>query len=389
LLSDATLNYAESLTPALLGVDALCRRPGGDDDGLVVVNMSQRHHALPMAGFAEARGRLIELREAASVLPEPDRREYYRQVCDSTIALLDWRERGLPFEEQIRRFLHLPAEPAAEAELERLRTDMRVLLSGLGYDGDLAAQCASWERRHRVPSEEVIATVEALLDEAWDRTMAVLPIPVSRSDGMRVAGVHGTHFNARCDYIARTVELNLDPVLTGPSLKHLVVHECYPGHYVQFKLREHSYMEGTAGADGLLSLVNSASSSVFEGIADHGLRMLRWVQDDDDRIAACLTRYRAGIGTGAAWRLHVLGWLQDQVAEWLRANCLFGGEGWIQNRMQFIAAPQRSVLIWSYWAGEPAVEAAWDVVPAGRRHEFLRFLYGRMHSVRSVGMFSV
>lgn len=389
MLSDATLAYAESLTPALLGVDALCRSSGGEgDDGLVVVNMSHRHHALAMADYAEARAQFVDLRQGASVLPEPDRRVYYRQVCDSTIALLDWHERGLPLEEQIGRFLHLPAEPAREDDLDRLRTAMRELLSGLGYAGDLAAQCASWEQRHRVPPEEVQATVEALLDAAWDRTESLLPIPAPRSDGMRVVGVRGTHFNARCDYMARTVELNLDPVLTGPALKHLVVHECYPGHYVQFKLREHWYAEGTACADGLLSLVNSASSAVFEGIADSGLRLLQWVQDDDDRITDCMTRYRAGIGIGAAWRLHALGWPPDQVADWLRSNSLVGGDGWVQNRMRFIVAPQRSVLIWSYWAGEPAVEAAWAGVPASRRDEFLRFLYGRMHSNRSVGMFN-
>ncbi len=372
MLSDATLAYAESLTPALLSVDAICRISGGeDDDGLVAVNMSHVHHALPMADYAEARAQFVELRERAQALPEQDRRVYYRQVCDSTIALLDWRERGLPFEEQVGRFLHLPAQPAGEADLDRLRTAMRDLLSGLGYSGDLATQCASWEQRHRVPPDEVQATVGALLDEAWDRTEAVLPIPAPRSDGMRVLAVRGTHFNARCDYMARTVELNIDPVLTGPALKHLVVHECYPGHYVQFKLREHWYREGTAGADGLLSIVNSASSSVFEGIADHGLRLIQWIKDDDDRLNAYMGRYRAGIGTGAAWRLHALGWAPGQVVDWLRANTLVGGEGWVQNRMQFIAAPQRSALIWSYWAGEPSVESAWDSVPSGQEKRVL------------------
>jgi hypothetical protein len=388
VLTDATLAYAESLTPALLGVDALCRKPGGEgDDGLVVVDMSRTDRALPLANFTEARAQFVELRDGASALPEPDRRLYYRQLCDSTIALLEWREHGLSFEEQISRFLHLPAEPAGDADLDRLRGAMRELLSGLGYAGDLAAQCAAWEQRHRVPPEEVELVVRAILDEAWDRTCAMLPIPAPKSDGMRVVGVRGAHCNARCDLMSRTVELNIDPVLTGPALKHLVAHECYPVHYVQFKLREQWYEEGTAAADGLLSLVNSASSSVFEGIADHGLRRLHWILDDDDRFTALMTRYRAGIGTAAAWRLHTLGWSAGQVADWLRANSLVGGEGWVQNRMQFIAAPQRSALIWSYWAGEPAVEAAWDVLPPGRQHEFLRYLYGRMHSIQSVAMF--
>jgi hypothetical protein len=55
--------------------------------------------------------------------------------------------------------------------------------------------------------------------------------------------------------------------------------------------------------------------------------------------------------------------------------------------MRFIAAPSRAVLIWSYWWGEPLVAFAWDCVPDARRPEFLRFLYGRMHSPASVAMF--
>ena len=204
---------------------------------------------------------------------------------------------------------------------------------------------------------------------------------------MRVAAVTGVPYNARCDYLNRTIELNVEPVLTRPSLKHLAVHEGYPGHYVQFKLRETMYREGTAAADVLLSVVNTASSSVFEGIADAGMEMLSWMETDDDHVQASINRHRAGIGTVAAWQLHALNRPESEVRDWLHSNCLTGGEGWVANRMQFIAAPSRAVLIWSYWHGEPHVAAAWRRVPKEQRPEFLRFLYGRMHSTATVGMF--
>ncbi len=159
------------------------------------------------------------------------------------------------------------------------------------------------------PPDEVEGVLAGLLDEAWDRTEeALLEIPAQKADGMRVAPVSGVAFNARCDYLGRTIELNIDPTLTRPGLKHLAVHEGYPGHYVQFKLRETLYREGAAPADVLLSVVNTASSSVFEGIADAGMEMMDWIDSDDDRVLALLNRHRAGIGTGAAWRLHALGW---------------------------------------------------------------------------------
>jgi len=391
-LSDTTLAYGEDMARALLGVDALYRAlapQGEQDDGLVVVNMAPDHQPERFATYADARARLAELARRAEALPEPDRRVYYRQLCDSTLALAEWREHGLSFTDQLSRFLHVPARPVSDEELDALRGEMRALLTSMGYDGDLAAQCAAWEGRTRVPRDEVAGVLDELLVEAWDRTAARMDLPAPRADGMRVSTVSGVAFNARCDYLRRTVELNIDPVLTHPALKHLAVHECYPGHYVQFKLRETWYKDGTAPADGLLSVVNSASSCTFEGIADNGLRVLDWLDGDDDRFAALMSRYRSGIGTGAAWRLHALGWSDERVTAWLSGASLVGGDGWAANRMRFIAAPHRAVLIWSYWWGEACVAPAWERVPSERRGEFLRFLYGRMHSPQTVVSFDI
>jgi hypothetical protein len=386
VLSDATMAYAERLTTALLGVDRLYRAESGDPEGLAVVNMAHAHRPDPLTSYAEARERMAELERHAAALPEPDRRAYYAQCCRSTLAFITWRSAGLPFTAQVADFLHVPAAPASDAELDELRAAMRRLLTQIGYSGDLRAQAAAWEARNRVPPDEVAGVLGELLDQAWDRTAALIELPDPRSDGMRVTTVSGVPFNARCDYLARQVELNIDPTLTRPALRHLAVHECYPGHYVQFKLRETWYRDGRAAADGLLSLVNSASSCMFEGVADHGMALIGWDESDDDRLQALMTRYRAGIATGAAWRLHQLGWPEAEVEGWLRGQALVGGEGWVANRMRFMAAPQRCALIWSYWWGEPPVAAAWAKVDPARRPEMLRFLYGRLHSPDSVAM---
>ena len=91
MLSDATLSFAEDLTCALLGVDALYRRESGDADGLVVLNMSNSHQPESFATYGEVRSRFEELERRAADLPEPDRRLYYAQVCRSTQAFARWR----------------------------------------------------------------------------------------------------------------------------------------------------------------------------------------------------------------------------------------------------------------------------------------------------------
>ena len=388
MLSDATLQYGEQMAAALLGVDALYRQESEDEDGLVVLNMAAGTHSpMAFAGYPAAVETFTELRSAAAALPEPDRRRYYDQLCHSTLAFMKWRTEGLSFDRQLADFLHVPAAPADAAELAGLRQSMGELLDHMGYTGDLSEQCLAWEAHNRVPADEIPGVLAELLDEAWDRTEEIMEIPAPKSDGMRVIPVSGEAFNARCNYLERKVELNTDPILTRPGLKHLAVHEAYPGHYVQFKLREAWYHAGKAPADGLLSVVNTASSSPFEGIADNGMTMLNWLTDENDRLQMLLNRYRAGIGTVAAWQLHAEQRPADQVTAWLQDHALIGGEGWVTNRMRFIAAPARAVLIWSDRWGEPVVTGVYNQVPQDQRSSFIDYLYGRMHSLQTVKMF--
>lgn len=389
MLSNATLEYSKRLTPAILAVHDLYAAETGDDEGLVVQKLktADKYQPAPFKNYAEARECLVQLKTEAAGLPEPDRRVYYDQMCHSLLSFVDWRVQGMSFAGQIKNFVHVPAEPASDAELDDLRGKMRELLTRMGYTGDLAAQCAAWEAHVRVPVDEVPGMLESLMDEAWDRAEKFLfPIPADKSDRMRVIPVSGVHFNAMCNYAERRVHLNVDPILTRPGLKHLTVHEGIPGHYLQFKMRETSLIEGWGPADSCLSVVNCAASSVFEGIGDNGLRALNWIDSDDDLVQGYMNRYRAGIGTGAAWRLHALGWPTEKVADWLRSQSLVGGEGWVANRMGFISAPSRAVLIWTYWWGEAVVAPVWEKESTTRRAEFLPFMYDRLHSNDSIAM---
>lgn len=396
ILSDTTFGFAEELTGALLGLDACyaaergkqASASGSDIERLVVLNLSDRHVAEPFANYGEARSRFDDLVRAAELLPEPDRRLYYRQTCQSAIAFATWRESGLAFPDQISRFLHVPVRPASETELDGLRHELRVVLNELGYSGDLTAQLRAWEERQRVPPDEVDGVLRELLSAAWDLTAAKIGIPAEKSDGMRVETVSGVPYNAMCDFSRRLIRLNVDPTLTLPGLRHLAVHEGYPGHYLQFKRRQVGYLAGRVPADALLSVVNTASSATFEGIADAGMDVIGWQESADDRLAGLLARYRSGLGTRAAWRLHAEGVAPEAVRDELLRDGMIGGEGWVDARMRFISALDRATLIWSYWRGEPSVHSVWDRVrnDPDRHPAYFDYVYDRMHSVESIAM---
>jgi len=397
VLSDATLAFGEQFAESLLGLDQLYAVEQGKDEStasgdierLVVLNMSKTHQPRTYSTYSDAMSHLADLNRLAAELPEADRRLYYTQAIESAVNFATWRSAGLDFEKQVTGFLHVPSGPAQAPELDALKTEMRAVLTELGYAGGIEQQFQDWEAKNRVPADEVVETIMTLFDEAWDRTATVMDMPADRSDGMKVEGISGVPFNAQCDFSARTVRLNLDPILTLPTLKHLAVHEGYPGHYIQFKRRELAYQKGTGAADGLLSVVNTASSTPFEGIADVGLSVIGWDLEPDGRLAALLAQYRSGLGTRAAWRLAVDGWSPARVKDELARDALVGGEGWVENRIKFISRSDRAALIWSYWWGARSIGKVWKRV-ADRPDKwpaYFDYTYDRMHSVASHALF--
>ncbi len=390
MLSDRTLAYGRDLAPAILALDACYRKESADGDGLAVLNMDRegRVQPAPLHTYGELAERFAELKAEAAALPEPDRRVYYDQLCGSMLAFIRWRAGSLGFAERVNRFLYVPPEPAGEAELDRLRGELRGVLTAMGYTGDLAAQCAAWEERNRVPPDEVPGVLEELMSEAWDRTVErVIELPDPKSDGMRVLAVSGVPFNARCKYLDRTVELNVDPILTRPALEAPDGARGLPGPLRAVQAARDVGERGAGGAGQLLLDRQQRQLLCLRGDRRQRFADARLVRLGRRPGAGAAQPLPRGIGTVAAWRLHVDGWPADRVRDWLRANALIGGEGWVANRMGFISTPARSVLIWSYWWGEQVVAPAWERVPPERRDEFYRFMYRGLHSNDSLGMF--
>ena len=119
---------------------------------------------------------------------------------------MEWRQGRLTFTEQLHWLRQ--AEPAADAALDQLRRQMRDLLNGLGYSGDLRAQFAAWEAHNRVPPDEVPGVLRELLDIAcgWHRRALRIPggevgwngrvTPVSGATLQRPLRLSGPHDRA-------------------------------------------------------------------------------------------------------------------------------------------------------------------------------------------------
>jgi len=384
MLEIATRRFAERLTRAYRGLDALHRRANPEDRwGIVVEDLGDRADANSFATWTEAEATFERLSAEAADLSEADRRVYYRDLSRSALTVIRWNvaDGALPLEDQVQGFLAAEPRPASEEELEQVRADLTAALADGGYDGDLAEAARAWEADTRVAPGELVATMGALMEEASARAASVFDLPMPPLP--RVDLVQGAAFNARCDFANGVVLLNTDPVLTEGNLRHLTVHEVIPGHVLQFSARRQAADEGWGGTDGLLSLVKSAGSPLFEGLADAGDELIGW-DTATDLITRQLSRYRSGVGTRAAWGLHRQGWSMDETRAFLSAHSLTGGPGWVENRLGYIAPRGRGAHIWSYWLGERHLRPHYRTLGERPDAGVLRRVYGRMHSLASL-----
>jgi hypothetical protein len=353
-----------------------------DVEGLIpvaVANVEPR----PLRDYQEATDALLALlarlpAEAESAL----RRAYLAEMIDSLLALVaTFQAPGLPFAERVRRQIRVDTQMVDGETLAGYRAIIQEQLAALGYGGDdLAADVARWEADARVAPGDLLATMRALTEEARTRTAAMLSqLGKLENEWLEPVEIRNVPFSAYCDYPGRKLLLNLDYPYTTWALKHLACHEAFPGHLVHLHRREQLVAAGMMALDGAQVVTSSASSALFEGIADNGLYFLNWVQSPEDEAAIALRRLRGALRCNAAWMIHAEGRPIAEVAG-IVAGAGFEADATVASRLAFVRHDLRAPFVYAYWCGDMAVHAVWQRVPANRRAEFFAYLYDNMHT---------
>jgi hypothetical protein len=379
-----TTDLSLRLTALTLGLDGLFRRERGggggklDSEGLVPVHWSPVAPE-PVEDWPRAREALLGVVESASTLTDPWARDWLAEQALALLTLSRWfAGETLSYEELVAGALRIdPAPPSARAiAVHREARDRALVAAGLPPG---ARGYAAYLERDGVARGDVARAMSELLDQARARSsdrLRGLAIP-AEPIGVRV--VDGTPFTAYCDYPGRTVWINTDVGHTRSGLKHLVGHEAYPGHYVHMGHREALVQAGAMLPDAAVVVTNTASSVLFEGLAEIGLDLLGLRDDAFDQVAwthnrlqwICSIEVAHGLNTGRI----------DSVtaARFLREEC-DGDEAWIDGKLRFVTHRLRAPFVYTYWWGGTVAGRWWSRIAAGDREAAVAHLYSRMHS---------
>ncbi|KKB10247.1 hypothetical protein [Devosia chinhatensis] len=378
------MQIGKDLAELTAGIDALYRstpRSDGflDKEGLIPVAMAEVAPR-PLRDYGHAREELSAL---AARLPTQSesalRADYVGEMIDSLLALLDtFEERPISFADRVRRQIRVPQQMVPDAELETYRGIIRQKLDELGYGGgSLGEDFARWEAQARIPASSVLDVLRDLIAEGRDRVSASM-YPFAH-EWMEPEGVTQVPFSAYCDYPTRKVLLNLDFPYTRFSLKHLATHEVFPGHLVHMNIRERAVAEGRMPLDGAQVVTSSASSALFEGIADNGLFFLDWVHGPEDELGVALQRLRSAMRCNAAWMMHEQGMSLDEIVPVVAEKALQDPVT-ARSRLAFLGHNLRAPFVYAYYGGDMAVHEIWKTVQPEQRRDFWAYLYDNMHT---------
>ncbi|MET3791337.1 hypothetical protein [Aquamicrobium terrae] len=382
------MELGRQLARLTAGIDGLYRaanRGAGflNAEGLIPVAMAAGIAPQPLRDYDEAEEALIDFRSRLGDAETALRRDWLDEMSDSLLALVaTFRGDPISFGERLERQIRVPLKAVPQPIIDGLHSEIRSALDELGFrGGSLAEDHARWAEGAVIPTDTVLAVIADYQAEARARCAARMF--AFDDEWMMPVGCNAAPFSAYCDYPSRQMLLNLDFPYTAFSLKHLATHEAFPGHLVHMKLREIAVAEERMPLEAAQVVTSSASSALYEGIADNGLHFLDWIEGPEDRLGLALQKLRSALRCTAAWMHHGEGRPLDEIVPEIAAASLQDLTT-TRSRLAFLAHDLRAPFVHAYWCGYTAVNEIWTSVETERRRDFWAFLYGHMHTPRTL-----
>lgn len=366
------------------GVDQLYRADLQQDEvldreGLIPVAVAEVSPRL-LRDWPEAMGTIDTLLERIPDEAEDQHRADWLTEMTLSLASLArmFSGQNLRFRDRLRDQLRVEPAPIPDAILDGYHSELRDALDEMGYrNGDLACDVAAWEAATSIAPDNVLARLAEIQREAQVRSRKLV-VDIG-ADWIEPKAVYDQPYAAYCDYPRRSLWLNLEFSYTEADLKHLATHEAFPGHLVHLARREALVANGRMPLEGAQVVTNSASSALFEGIAENGIELLDWIEGPQDIAGIALQRLRSALRCNAAWMVNEDAMSIDDAAVAIAAPS-FQSPQTTRRRLAFLSHELRAPFLFAYWCGDHAVQHFLQASLDWDRASVVRELFDKMHT---------
>lgn len=247
----------------------------------------------------------------------------------------------------------------------------RILNELLPPGGTLQERMALRKKKLEIPTELAKEVVPFIKDHLRSLTRERYPLPAE--EDFEVQYVNNQPWGAYNWYLGNCrsrVEINTDLPLHIHSLPDLLAHEAYPGHHTELANKEKLLLQRAGYLENCLTLINTPSCVVSEGLADRALEALMNDNEQADWNARELfpragfthvdalheqtinqaSRKLVGMNSNAAFLLHEQGTSVTEVRKYMQRFGLLTEEQ-SAKMVEFLSHPLYRSYIFTYHFG--------------------------------------
>lgn len=173
-------------------------------------------------------------------------------------------------------------EPTWKAESNFLEAQERwnELLPG---DGSLNERRDRWKKSLEIPVEKVKELLPLIIRTLQERAHKKFNLPEGESFVVEfVSNQPWGAYNWYLGNFKSRIDLNTDLPIRVSALAGLIAHEAYPGHHTELSMKEAGLIQDKGYQEHVLTLINSPSCVIAEGIATSALEAIFTDQELED-----------------------------------------------------------------------------------------------------------
>lgn len=322
--------------------------------------------------------------------PDPQRMDFLtRQVhaIQMSLRLLDGENVSLA--EEVHALYDIQPQWKDEATFREAQQELDQLLPG---EGPLQDRLDRWKRSLEIPIDMVNELLPYITDRLRELTRRKFRLPEQESFTLDfVSNEPWSAYNWYLGEYRSRIAINTDLPLRVNALAALIAHEGYPGHHTELSIKEAKLVRRLNYKEHLVTLINSPSCVIAEGIATTALEVVlsdeeleEWYREEilpraarSNIDAATIVQVRRSaeklnsLSGNAAFMLHDQKKSTEEIQAYLQEYGLLT-EKEASQRIKFISNPLYRSYTFTYHVGYDLLQ---ELFMHGKRdHYFARLL---------------